>query len=647
MKNNGRDALELSDLGWHILPLHTWDVDHCSCNNPACWELGEDGEPKGSPAKHPRTAHGLKDASNEQGEILRWWTTWPSANVGVRTGPESGIVVVDIDPRHGGLETWEALEEQHGYDASLGNVVAVTGSGGVHIYYRHPGSHIKSRSGGLGPGVDVKADGGYVVAPPSVHRLGTPYYWAAGHDPWEREIAELPDWLIQLMQEPVSRDKYEAKEHPARFTKGGRNNGLTSLAGVMRNKGFGEAAIFNALMAENETRCEPPLDAREVAQIAKSVMRYEPETAGPLIVDTSRGKTGPERREEAYVPMPRTFRELQAKSLPPLEWAVPRFLPQGCAMLAGAPKLGKSWLMLNLCFAISEGEMAFNFLPTIPGDCLYLALEDGESRLQGRARVLLPESGWPERAWYEVKWPRIDEGGKEALEAWLGQHPGARLVVIDTFVLFKPLDVGKSSKDIYAADYAAVRAVKAIADAYGVCILLVTHLNKSQHEDWVNGMTGSTGLSGSADTLLNLARPEGRRDVEDRDEAVMKLTGRDVQEQDWALHRDGGWWTIEGNASELQERKTAHEVVHFMQMLWEDGHREVTSATLRTVSNKTKQSLNSALARAYRAGMVEKVRYGTYALRPADRPTAQELHKGAKNVTKNDSPLLVIEPSEE
>lgn len=608
MKANGQDAIELAELGLQVFPLHTWSVDRCSCNTDCT-----------SPAKHPRTRNGLKDATTDLSTLLNWWGMWPAANIGVRTGPESGIVVLDIDPRNGGMETWLSMLAEHEYTHT--GPACITGGGGMHLWMTHPGVKILSRSSKLGAGLDVKADGGYVCAPPSVHQTGAPYVWVEGHAPWECDTQPIPEWLLVLMQDAQTPDKHGASPVPDKIRKGARDQSLASLAGTMRYRNMGETAIFNALMAENAEKCDPPLDTRDVARIAKSIAGKPGGPGEAFIVPSTRGKSGSERREEAYVPVPRTFADLKHKLLPPIRWAVQGFLPQGCAIIAGAAKLGKSWFVLGLQFAVGTGIQAFDYLPTTEGDCLYLALEDGEIRLQDRAKLMIvAELEWPSRCWYETKWPRVDEGGAEALEAWLGQHPEARIVVIDTFALFKSLDVGKSSKDIYASDYAAIRAIKSIADEYGVCILLVTHLNKGEHQDWVNGMTGSTGLSGSADTLINMARPEGQRDVGMSNEATIRLTGRDVAEQAWAATRDGrGWWKIGGDAYSAVEARSSNATVGYMQMLWGDGYTEVTATLLRTVSNSTKATANRNLSRAADGGHITRLSQGVYTLLESDR----------------------------
>jgi len=124
--------------------------------------------------KHPRTEHGLKDATIDEATIFGWWRRWPGANVGIVTGMASGLLVLDIDPRHGGVESLALLEREHG---SLPETAEVsTGGGGRHILFLHPGFRVKNRANMM-PGVDVRGDDGYIVAPPSLHASGRRYEW--------------------------------------------------------------------------------------------------------------------------------------------------------------------------------------------------------------------------------------------------------------------------------------------------------------------------------------------------------------------------------------------------------------------------------------------------------------------------------------
>ena len=156
-------ALSYAAKNWRVLPLHTPLNGGCSCRQPAC----------SHPGKHPRTRHGLSDASTDPATIKQWWQQWPDANIGIVTGPESGLVVLDVDPRHDGDKSLRDLERQHGPLPLTPEVL--TGGGGRHFYFTYPeGATIGNSSGKLAAGLDVKGKGGYVVAPPSLHPSQSP-----------------------------------------------------------------------------------------------------------------------------------------------------------------------------------------------------------------------------------------------------------------------------------------------------------------------------------------------------------------------------------------------------------------------------------------------------------------------------------------
>ena len=126
-------------------------------------------------------------------EIKTWYQHRQDANVAIVTGAVSGLVVVDIDPRHGGEESLAELVRQHG---PLPDTIEVlTGGGGRHVYFRHPGGTLRNRVGFV-PGIDLRGDGGCVVAPPSVHPSGKRYTWVKGHDPRHAKLAPMPEWLL-------------------------------------------------------------------------------------------------------------------------------------------------------------------------------------------------------------------------------------------------------------------------------------------------------------------------------------------------------------------------------------------------------------------------------------------------------------------
>jgi hypothetical protein len=116
-----------------------------------------------SPGKHPITRHGFLAATTNEERVQAWWRTYPWANIGAPTGQKSGFIVLDVDPKHGGLESLAALEAQHG---TLDTLTAITGSGGTHYYFLPPATPLRNSVGDIAPGIDTRAEGGYVLLPP-------------------------------------------------------------------------------------------------------------------------------------------------------------------------------------------------------------------------------------------------------------------------------------------------------------------------------------------------------------------------------------------------------------------------------------------------------------------------------------------------
>jgi len=231
----------------------------------------------GHAGKHPRTSQGFKDATRDREQIERWWTRWPEANIGVATGAASGVVALDVDPRHGGDDSLANLERDQGALPDAPRVL--TGGGGLHAYFQHPGRYVPSRCG-IAPGVDVKADGGYVLAPPSTHRSGTRYAWEVAAHLDDVPLAPVPAWLLRLGRTTTAGRRrslgIRCDDLPLLIPEGERNDRLHRLGGAMRRWGFSEACLVVCLDAVNRFHCSPALDADEVADIGRSAARYEP-----------------------------------------------------------------------------------------------------------------------------------------------------------------------------------------------------------------------------------------------------------------------------------------------------------------------------------------------------------------------------------
>lgn len=177
-------ALTYARYGWHVFPVYGVEDGHCAC--------GQDCK---SPAKHPLTKHGLQDATRDESTIRKWWARWPNANVGINCGASS-LAVVDVDTKGDvpGMENWRELVAEYGRDIEATCCVE-TPSGGLHFYFSVPDEvHVSSGNSKLAAGIDVKSQGGYVVAPPSVTPVGE-YLWALGCEPECLEPVQLPDAL--------------------------------------------------------------------------------------------------------------------------------------------------------------------------------------------------------------------------------------------------------------------------------------------------------------------------------------------------------------------------------------------------------------------------------------------------------------------
>lgn len=225
-------------------------------------------------AKMPITARGLNDATTEPAAIERWWRRWPDANVAVRTGAISRLVVLDIDGEEG-AESLRALERDHGSLPRTASVV--TPGGGQHFYFAHPGrGEIRNSARSVGPGLDIRADGGYVVAPPSVGSTARRY------EPDERcALAALPQWL----QERIAHDGEEGQRKPVAPSEwlaivrgvddGTRNVQLTRLVGHLLRHYVDVDLVAGIAQLVNAHRCKPPLPAGEVDRIVDSIATRE------------------------------------------------------------------------------------------------------------------------------------------------------------------------------------------------------------------------------------------------------------------------------------------------------------------------------------------------------------------------------------
>jgi hypothetical protein len=264
--------------------------------------------------------------------------------------------------------------------------------------------------------------------------------------------------------------------------------------------------------------------------------------------------------------------DLYALEIEPVTYIVEHFLTPGLTLLAGPPKSGKSFLSLDFGLAVAAGTDALDTLSVVPGTVLYVALEDSLTRLQRRLALF---GAWPKRLHLATEMQPLDRGGIELLRFWLDEHADTKLVIVDTFGRVRP--AGKRSENPYDADVKAVSPLQKIGLDYDLCVLLIHHSRKAPSEDPLEMVSGTTGITGTADTTMILQR--ARREHE----AKLFVTGRDVEEQEWAMKFDSGRWTLLGSSAEVQNNPLRREILDVVR-------RAPDGLTIMAIVNELKET---------------------------------------------------------
>jgi hypothetical protein len=300
-----------------------------------------------------------------------------------------------------------------------------------------------------------------------------------------------------------------------------------------------------------------------------------------------------------------TAAELLAREFLSIPWTIPTYLPQGLALLAGRPKIGKSWLVLAIAIAVASGGEVLG-QACEEGAVLYAALEDGERRLQGRLAILSEgmdsDNGWGERLTLWTQMPPLDEGGLDRLREWLQANPNARLIIIDVFSRVRPPSGNSHS---YTDDYHSLVPLKELADEHGIAILVVHHTRKADAVDKLELINGTNGLAGAADTVLVMDR--NGKDV------TLHGRGRDTEEIETALQFDAATcqWSALGPASQVHLGEAEANVLAAL-----EGSDVPLKA--RAIADQTGLKVTYVrviLSRLVDEGKVDRPVRGTYALR--------------------------------
>ena len=243
---------------------------------------------------------------------------------------------------------------------------------------------------------------------------------------------------------------------------------------------------------------------------------------------------------------------LMSQPLTPLNFVVDTLISQGLHILAGSPKVGKSWLALWLAVTVAKGEAVWG-MGVKQGTTLYLCLEDSTLRIQNRLFEITEDA--PANVHFTTNSDTLGKGLEEQLRAFLSEHPDTVLVIIDTLQMIR----GAGYDNTYANDYRDLSVLKRIADAHGIAILLVHHLRKMNDDDPMNMISGTTGLSGATDSNFVLRKSQRRENT-----ATLYCTGRDIPYRELALEFDGEDHVWKLLSDDCEQKEQPNERILFL-----------------------------------------------------------------------------------
>ena len=535
---------------------------------------------------------------------------------------------------------------------------------GRHRYVTDIRKTLGNGQGDLKPlGIDVRG-AGHAMLPPSPHPDGGTYYWVERHSLDDFNIIPAcPDFIYEaievakhvpenaLAKLPQSNPfsdreiKYAAAALAAQTAKmartsvGGRNEALNIVAlkmGTMIAAGWighrvVEAALIDAseacglLREDGEKACRATIKSglekglQTPHEPLANDPKYQRQANGqkpffaklypdPKITDQERIAYQEQKIQAANEiaknsddPVLVRADDLMQREYSPPKWAVPDLIPEGLSLLAGRPKAGKSWLALDFAIAVAGGTVAMGNVPCDPGPVLYLALEDTLRRLQNRLKAVLQGQPAPAALQVTTQWKLANEGGIEQLRKWLVNNREAKLVLIDT--LQKIRGTRDRYAGIYEDDYRIVGEFKKLADEFTVPIVMLHHVNKIGNSDPLMAVSGTAGLTGSADTVLVLARePKATT-------GTLYVRGRDVNEDEIALQFDEktGKWLKLGKGDDFRISEARRLIVRTLIDLGPLFSNEIVLAI-----GKKSNNVRFLLHKMHKDGDLSKLPNGKY-----------------------------------
>jgi hypothetical protein len=306
-------------------------------------------------------------------------------------------------------------------------------------------------------------------------------------------------------------------------------------------------------------------------------------------------------------PSTATAEALSTMTFEPIKYVIPGVIVEGLTLLAGKPKIGKSWLLMHAAIAVATpgGGFTLGDIHCIEGDVLDCALEDNLRRVQSRMTKLLGISlPWPKRLTFQTEMRRLADGGLDFIRSWIEKVERPRLVIIDTLAMVKTPKTRAQTQ--YEADYDSVLELRRLANQHNIAIVLVHHLRKAEADDAFDTISGTLGLTGAVDTVLVIKR-------DTHGSYVLHGKGRDLSEIEKAMtfNVETCVWTVLGDAGSVRltaERNT------ILAALTDADSNALSPNDIAAATGMKSGNVRRLLGKMKTDGLVTSPRYGKYSL---------------------------------
>ena len=484
-----------------------------------------------------------KRATPEQ--IHTWWGLWPKANIGIITGDISGVVVLDLDSR-------EAAEEVKKLIPLNGNPIVSTGKG-WHVYFRHTGERLNNRAA-IRPGIDFRGDGGYVVAPPSIHPSGAVYRWIKAISGDMHDVPNNLHKLLKLDSSNEIKERFDTARAIAGLAQGERDQGVFRLACKLRGADV-PYEIALSICEEAAANCDPPfLEARRKVDQA---YKYQAGYSKTDITVTE---------QKSFWPEPVTVKDVKASTESGLVWIWDKAMPMGTtSMLAGEPRAGKSTLALNLSLAIARG-VRFLGRHTRKAKGFYVSIDNSSEEM----RELLNQIGVADTDNLMMHLGAVPTTPADWLVELIRRH-SFEFVVVDTLQRFFNI------REINNSDCATIMAPLDLAIKQLNCHLMYLHHASAKNtgeERRLSAFMGSTVIKGMCPYYFEYRRVgEGMHRILSSD----LRNGRQFENTLVKIDPKTGWSVAAGTIEDAYVEDAQNKIIEFLKL----ENNEATESEIR------------------------------------------------------------------